>query len=119
MADLTKKSCLEASGKEWVPGHGRADDCGVKDENKREILKDMLDSGVNIKKSMRQQDDPLVAPSTAECIQESFEKVSGYCREARNRSTTQPSSYDTGDSEPEETVSAEDVEDWMNDYNGW
>lgn len=60
-----------------------------------------------------------MAPSTAECIQESFEQVSGYCREARNRCTTQRSSYDTGDSEPEETVSEEDVEDWMNEYNGW
>jgi hypothetical protein len=79
----------------------------------------MLDDGKNIVKSMSQQDDPLVETSTAECIQNSYEQVNGYCRDARNRSATQPSSYDTADSVSENDQSNDDVEDWVNEYNGW
>jgi len=119
MSDLTKQECLKRNGKEWVPGHERVRQWGgLKDEGKREMVQEMLDEGINLKKSMSQQDDPLVAPSTAETIQESNESVSGYCRAARDRSATQPNSYDTDTSTESGSGSSsdEEVPDWMKEY---
>lgn len=119
MADLNKQSCLDQRGKEWVPGHSRAGDCGVKDPRKREVLRDMLEDDINIVQSMSRQDDPLVQPSTAECVRDSFERVSGYCRDGRNRTLTQPDSYDTGDAGTSGTIESEtsqtEVSDWLQD----
>lgn len=99
VSDLTKDQCLSTDRGEWIKGYPRVQNwSGVTNPRKRRVIKHALGNGTNIVQSMSQQDDPLIEPSTAKHIQESYQpSVAGACRLGRDRSTTQPSSYDTDD----------------------